>query len=215
MEFNGFTSTDFEFFKKKDKLEKDEYEKGRNEVKNHFRGLCYEIQKMYHAKTGGVFELQKDFQNFNRRSSHISVEHVSGISKIFISLNYEGLDIELIFQARDEQQCKNVLDMLANKKNIIWEQIIASKFMHIYIDQNAKNRKLRCLALNSFDMNSKTYESLIKIVEGNINEGKFNLDIGIGYSYNKKECLRQGKMILNTSYDAAVKMMELREKLTT
>ena len=72
MEFIGLPAGDFDFFKKKDKMSKDDYERQRNEVKLHFRSLCYEIQKIHHKKTNGVLEVNKEFQNFNKRSTNIS-----------------------------------------------------------------------------------------------------------------------------------------------
>ncbi|WDU82188.1 hypothetical protein [Caloramator sp. Dgby_cultured_2] len=67
MDFNGFVAADFDFFKKKDKFTKEEYDKFRNEVKLHFRKFCYELQKIYHKNTDGVLELDKEFHGFSKK----------------------------------------------------------------------------------------------------------------------------------------------------
>lgn len=212
MEFNGFAGSDFDFFKKKDKLEKDDYERGRNEVKVHFRGLCYEIQKIYHSRTGGVLDLQKDFQNFNKRSNNISVEHISSNYRIMIALNSEALDIELINTVENREQGEELLKSLKEKKNVLWEYLISSKNMHLYLDEQLKSRKNRVFSFSSMEMNSKNYEAIVKFIEESLRDGKSNLTLTVSCSFNKKECLRQGKGILNSAYDTTMKMMELKGK---
>ena len=104
MDFNGLQAADFDFFKKKEKMQKDEYEKGRNDVKVHFRGLCYEMQKIYHKNTGGVLVLDKDFQNFNKRSSSIFADHRVEESKFRISIlmNCDHLKVETDVLSQNE-----------------------------------------------------------------------------------------------------------------
>jgi hypothetical protein len=213
MEFNGFVGSDFDFFKKKDKLDKEAYERGRNEVKVHFRGLCYEIQKIYHTKTGGVLELQKDFQNFNRRSNNIFVEHNSKNYKVIIALNGDSLDIELICSVSSTEEGEMLLKFLKERKNVVWEYLMSGKHMHLYLEEQLKSRKNRIFSFNSIEMNGKSYESIINFIEEKVKQNKHNITFAIGYSFNKKECLRQGKGLLGTAYDTTMKMMELKTKL--
>lgn len=216
MEFNGLVGIDFDFFKKKDKMTREEYESGRNEVKQHFRSLCYELQKIYHKKTGGVLELDKNFQNFNKRSNSIVIEHKNEINnfKMNIQLNSEYLSIELDFKSQDQSHSQYILDILKNKKNIIWEYMMANKYMVLYAEFESKNKKNNIFKITALDINNKNYENFISFIENNIKEEKNNFTIQLGYMYSKNECIKQGRNFVNTAYDAVINIMEMQTRLT-
>lgn len=215
MDFNGLLSEDFDFFKKKDKMLKDEYEKGRNDVKMHFRGLCYEMQKIYHKKTGGVLILGKEFQNFNKRSSNIFADHKVDESKltIFILMNCDHLSIEAELLSGNEDEAHNVLNIIKNKKSIIWELIMSSKYAMIYADILGKDKKNNYMKLSSLDINTKNYDNFISFMENNISKGKTAIKVGIGYMYPKSECLKQGKNIAAVSYESMNNLENYMKKM--
>lgn len=215
MDFNGLQAADFDFFRKKEKMLKDEYEKGRNDVKLHFRGLCYEMQKIHHAKTGGVLNLEKDFQNFNKRSSNISAEYkVEGSSFIILILmNCDHLKIDTEVVSDNNADAEKILDIVKNRKNIIWELTMSSKFMMIDVEVMGKDKKNNYMKLSSLDINTKNYEGFISFIENNIAKGKTAFKLGIGYVYPKSECLKQGKSIAQNSYAAMNNLMDGLKKI--
>lgn len=217
LEFTGFIGADFEFFRKKDKMTKEDYEKGRNNVKLHFRGLCYEIQKIYHQKTGGVFDLDKEFQNFNRRSNEIRAEHNDKAEEkgcnITFQLNGESLTILINIESQDLSGMESIMDMLTNKKSSIWQYLSSNKHMMIYAEFPQKNKKSNLLQLNSLNVSHKNYDGFVDFVKENINKEKYACKVGIGYNFPKSECLKQGKNFKNTAYDAAMNMLELKKEL--
>lgn len=215
MDFNGLQSADFDFFKKKEKMLKDEYEKGRNDVKLHFRGLCYEMQKIHHKKTGGVLVLGKDFQNFNKRSSDIYADHrIEGSSfEVLILMNSDHLKIETEVLSSNDIEAKNILDILKNKKNIIWELVMSNKYIIIYSEIMGKDKKNNYMKLLSHDINTKNYDSFISFIENSISSGKTTFKLGIGYVYPKSECLKQGKNIAGIAYDSMNNLVEYVKKI--
>jgi hypothetical protein len=215
MDFNGFQAADFDFFKKKEKMLKDEYEKGRNDVKLHFRGLCYEMQKIHHKKTGGVLTLEKDFQNFNKRSNNIYADHgVDGSKfKILILMNSDHLKIETEVVSNNDVDAQYVLYIIKDRKSIIWELTMSSKFTIIYAEILGKDKKNNYMKLSSLDINTKNNESFINFIENSISKGKTAFKLGIGYVYPKSECLKQGKSIAATSYDAMNNLMDNLKKI--
>jgi hypothetical protein len=99
MDFMGFVNGDFDFFKKKAAMAKPEYDEKKEEVKRHFRELCYQVQKQYHSVTGGTLLLDKDFQGLNKNKNHISAKcKIDEIDFAFLSieLNGECVSINLI-----------------------------------------------------------------------------------------------------------------------
>lgn len=214
MDFNGLLAADFDFFKKKEKMLKEEYEKGRNDVKMHFRGLCYEMQKIHHKKTGGVLTIDKDFQNFNKRSSNIYADHRLDESKFLIRIlmNCDHLRIETELLSDNAVEAQNVLDIIKNKKSIIWELIMSSKHAMIYADIIGKDKNSGYMKLSSLDINTKNYDNFINFIENNISKGKTAFKVGIGYMYPKSECLKQGKNIAVISYDSMNNLKDYLKK---
>lgn len=215
MDFNGLLSTDFDFFRKKDKMQKDEYEKGRNEVKMHFRSLCYEMQKIHHKKTNGVLEIEKDFQNFNKRSTNIFANHDPGLNrfKVCIKMNGEHLGIEAELQSNNEEDAQYIMEILKNKKSVLWGFMMSNKYMVIYGEVISKDKKNNFIKLSSLDVNAKNYDNFISFVENAVAKGKTSFKIGIGYMYPKSECVKQGKSIANTSYEAINNLRLALEKI--
>ncbi len=215
MDFNCLQAADFDFFKKKEKMSKNEYEKGRNDVKFHFRSLCYEMQKIHHKKTGGVLTLEKDFQNFNKRSSNIYVDHIVEGSKfrVFILMNSDHLKIENGVLSENQVDAQYVLDVIKNKKSVVWELAMSNKFAMIYAEILGKDKKNNYMKLSSLDINAKNYDSFISFIENNISKGKVAFKLGIGYVYPKSECLKQGKNIAVISYDSMSNLLDNLKKI--
>lgn len=210
MEFNGFTSMDFDFFRKKDKMSDAEYEKRRNEVKLHFRSLCYEIQKIYHKKTGGVLEMDKDFQSFNKRSSSIFVERPNdeGKSRLRIQMNSDGITVETYIQLGEDITPQKILNVFADNKNALWNYAMSGKNTIIYCVLTLKNNKTELYKLTSAEMNRKGYDSFSEEVSGKL-EGCKGIRLATGYVYNKDECIKQSKAFQNIAYTAVVETMKL------
>lgn len=98
MEFLGFTNNDFDFFKKKSMMDKAEYNERREEVKRHFRELCYQIQKNYHSLTGGTLLLDKDFHGLAKNKAYIyafSKMDDADVFGLYIMLGKDSLNINL------------------------------------------------------------------------------------------------------------------------
>lgn len=214
MDFNGLLSADFDFFKKKEKMLRDEYEKGRNDVKLHFRGLCYEMQKIHHKKTGGVLTIDKDFQNFNKKSNNISADHIDENNfKITVILNSDCLKIETDLISSNEDDARNLLDILKSKRTIIWELIMSSKFAMIYVEVLGKDKKNNYIKLSSFDVNTKNYDNFTGFIENNVSKGKTAFKLGIGYMFPKSECLKQAKNIAAVSYNSMNNLKDYLKKI--
>lgn len=213
MEFNGLLGMDFDFFKKKDKMLKEEYDKARNEIKQHFRSLCYEVQKIYHKTTGGVLELDKDFQNFNKRSTYITAECKKEIDNftIDIQLNSDNLCVELKNKTETKEQCEYLLGVLKNKKDVFWEYMMSNKYMILLIESKIKKGNL--LKVTSFDLNNKNYDNMVKYIEDNIKEERYSFNFMIAFVYGKSECLKQGKAIAHTINNAVIKIKEIEKRI--
>lgn len=215
MEFIGLSGADFDFFKKKDKITKEEYEKGRNDVKSHFRGLCYELQKIYHKNTGGVLELQKDFQNFNKKSISIAAEYITGVenSNVEILMNAESAGIVLSLFSLNSQTAEWALNIVKNKRNDVWEYLLGDKNSSIRIEFNTKSKKNNEIKLSSLEINKKNYDNLISFIEKNIADGKYEFKLHIGCSFSKNECIKQNKAFSNTAYAAVMSTLRLKDSI--
>lgn len=216
MEFNGLTGVDFDYFKNKDKLSKEEYERIRNDLKMHFRALCYQMQKNHHSKTGGVLELQRDFHSFNKKSTDIYSEYKGSSNdfRVIIKLDKDALSIESVFSSYSKDEAYKIIDILTNKKMKLWEFVLSNKFMHMHIEFSKKNRKSNELKLNSLEINNKNYDNFILFIENNIKEDNYIFDLKIGYSFPKNECIRQGKNLVNLSYNSLINIKEMIEKIS-
>jgi hypothetical protein len=214
MDFNGLTGGDFDFFKKKDKMLKEEYETRRNDLKMHFRSLCYEIQKMYHKNTDGVFEVNKEFQNFNKRSMNISAEHKnSEDSSIILNMDSNNLKVELILNSSDEKSSGKIMTIINNKKTVLLEHAMSSKYMVIYAEFAGRNKKDNMMKLSALDVNNKNYDNFISFINKGVSEGKHEFTLGTGYAYSKNECVKQGKALSNTVYGSTIELMDLFNKI--
>lgn len=214
MDFNGLTGGDFDFFKKKDKMLKEEYEARRNELKMHFRSLCYEIQKMYHKNTNGVFEVNKEFQNFNKRSMNIAAEHKNNEnSSIILDMDSNNLKVELVFDSKDEKSSNEIMSIINSKKAVLLEHAMSSKYMIIYAEFTGKNKKENMVKLSALDVNNKNYDNFISFINKGISDGKHEFTLGTGYVYSKNECVKQGKALSNTIYSSTLELIDLFNKI--
>jgi hypothetical protein len=215
MEFSGFIGSDFDFFKKKEKMVKEDYDKGRNNLKIHFRSFCYQIQKVYYQKTGSVLYLEKEFQNFNKRSNEISVERIDNQNnyKLVFTLNPDHLNIELRLLCEDKVRFDGIIEILKSKKPSIWQFLSSHKHVIIYADFPQKNKKSVVHKLTSIDISNKNYDAFIENVNNNISRDKYACSVCFGYNLPKNECIKQGKNLKNIAYDAVTSILSLEKDL--
>ncbi len=210
MEFCGLMSMDFDFFKRKDKMSSEEYEKSRNDVKLHFRSLCYEMQKMYHQKTGGVLELDKGFQSFNKRSSSIFVEKLigEGPTRLRIQMNRDGITVETYLQLSKDITPEKISSTFMENKEIIWNYAMSSKNMVLCLEVSTKSNKVEIYKLKAGEINKKNYDNFVDTVSSKLKECK-EARLAIGYTYSKDECIKKSKDLQNTVYTAAMEAIKL------
>lgn len=116
MEFLGFANNDFDFFRKKNTLNKTEYDQKREELKRRFREFCYQIQKCYHSTTNSTLVFDKDFQGLGKnRNSILARCKIDSI--IYLGLNIvlsqDSISINLVCPPDGDclkfQEFKNIL----------------------------------------------------------------------------------------------------------
>lgn len=198
MEFLGFETMAFDFFKNKDKYSKEDYNKYRDEMKLQFRSFCYEIQKLYHKKTGGFFELERDFQKLSKKSENIRAEHnVDKGGKVVIQLNSEELAI--FFETEDK-------GLMLNKKSHLQEYIYSNKKSFIALTKSGKNKNGEIMRVGCLDFNEKMYNLLTQKLE----ESTLLL---IGVSFNKQTCIKQQKQLVQSVYDELMKIVCFTKEL--
>lgn len=215
MDFNGLQNFDFDFFRKKDKMQREEYENGRNEVKTHFRSLCYEMQKIHHKRTGGVLILDKDFQNFNKRSSNIYADYVleNSIFKIAILMNCDHLRIEGYLLAENDEIVNKLVNIVKVSKKDIFDFMLDSKFTCMHVEIGGKEDKENTRKLSTIDLNEKNYEDIESFINTVAAKNKKSIRLGIGYSFSKNECVKQGKNFAETAYEAMLNSVKYIEKI--
>lgn len=210
IEFEGFVSHDFDFFKKKDKLAKEEYNNLRNNLKQNFRSMCYEIQKMYHSNTNGFYEIDKEFQNFGKKSTEIEARHVLEESRysIVYELNSNNISISLSMPNLAEN-IENTLDVIKSKKDKLMDVIMQSKNVEMYASIGRGSKENNIIKLHGFEASSKNCEAFLNSIESAVKEGKNILNISIKYIYNKNECIKLGKDFISTAYDCTMKLYDI------
>lgn len=199
MDFNGFVVADFDFFKKKDKFTKEEYDKFRNEIKLNFRKFCYELQKIYHKDTGGVLELDKEFHGFSKKSDEIAAyNHLNDNLRIKFFLNSENVGTCL------EIKHGNIKEILIHYKDFIKQFMFSNKhsFMEIRVAIKG-DKKIRILSL---EYNEKNYENFVK----ESNKSKLLL---IGFIYNKSESIKLGKDITKFIYNNYFEINKIKDQM--
>lgn len=215
MEFLGLSTEDFDFFRKKDKMSKAEYEKSRNEVKHHFRGLCYELQKIYHKKTDGVLKINKEFPNFNKRSMNIDAQYgekVDGFRQI-IEMNTENVCTKLILEGSSEESSKLIIDILKNKKNVIWDYLLVDKHNQINTFFKGKGNKIDTIKYNSLDINTKNYDAFLEFIETHLKSGKYDFEVALQHTCPKDAAIKQSKNLSNVIYGELTNISELYTSL--
>lgn len=212
MEFNGFVNMDFDFFRKKDKLSSEDYDNARNNLKTHFRGMCYEFQKMYFKNTGNFFDMEKEFQNFNKRSTSINAAHIikSNDLKLNFELNSDGMYIEI---ALPTSGSLGALDYLIKKKDALFNFIMGNRFRVVKAYITSKSKELSCIKLSGYDISEKNYEVFIKNLQNNLKSGKQISKLTLGYYFNKVECTKQGKNLINSVYDSVIGILSVADNI--
>jgi YD repeat-containing protein len=122
MDFSGFDSNDFDFFRKKAGFSKSEYDEKKENVKRHFREFCYQIQKNYHTDTGKTLTLEKDFQGLIKSRNTISAKTIVEDNKYFgitIVLNQDSLNINLVCPPDDDHNKFEHFKELVAAKNAL------------------------------------------------------------------------------------------------
>ncbi|MCX7950674.1 MAG: hypothetical protein N2594_01835 [Clostridiales bacterium] len=192
MEFLGLEAMAFDFFKNKDKYSKEDYNKYRDEMKLQFRSFCYEIQKLYHKKTDGFFELERDFQKLSKKSENIRAEHnVDKGGKVVIQLNSEELAV--FFETEDK-------GLILNKKSHLQEYIYSNKKSFIALTQSGKNKNNEIMRVGCLDFNEKMYNLLTQKLDA-------STLLLIGVSFNKQTCIKQQKQLVQSVYDELMKIV--------
>ena len=210
IEFEGFVSHDFDFFKKKDKFTKEEYNTIRNGLKQSFRSMCYEIQKLYHSNTDGFYEIDKEFQNFGKKGMEIIAQHVMEDNKykIVYELNADNISIGLHFPSQTDDIEKSI-ETIKNKKSTLIDLIMQSKNMQMSAQVNRNSKDNTIIRLHGFEASNKNFDAFINSIETAKKDGKNISNISIKYVYSKNECIRLGKSFTVTSYNCTMKLYKL------
>ncbi|MCX7903462.1 MAG: hypothetical protein N2486_03015 [Caloramator sp.] len=198
MDFNGFVAADFDFFRKKDKLTKEEYDKFRNDIKLHFRKFCYELQKIYHKNTGGVLELDKEFHGFSKKSDEIAAYNlIKDDLRIKFFLNCENVGTCL------ELKHDNLKDILSKHRDAIRQFIFSNKhaFIEVQTFGKSSDKKMR---ISSLDFSEKNYELFLM----EANKSKILL---VGFIYNKNEVFKFGKDITKHIYENFFEINKIKD----
>ena len=223
MDFNGFESSDFEFFKRKKTMEKSEYEKKKEGLKRLFRGLCYQLQKCYHKNTDGVLILEKDFQGLNKGKDHLYARaNINGIDflGLEIDLYQEGLNINLISPADgDYLKFELFKNALKDKKDIFARLFRENKsiYMTIY-KRDIKKPRTGCwteefkfenkeLNINNLDLVVNNIEKIQPYPFDNKNIGGVKIKLNIP----RPEAIKQGKALPNKVCTEVIKMFNFCE----
>lgn len=203
MEFLGLSIQDFDFFRKKDKMTKVEYEKSRNEVKHHFRGLCYELQKIYHKDTDGVLDINKEFSSFSKKSMNISADYGEKTNNIkkTIEMNTENVCVKLTLDSVSSETSMAVVEILKNKSEAIFNYIMADKHNQINCTYKGKGSKIDVVKYNALELDNKSYNSLVSFIENNIKDGKHEFVVVIQHTCPKNEAIKQSKNLSNIIYE--------------
>lgn len=199
MDFNGFVAADFDFFKKKDKFTKEEYDKFRNDIKLHFRKYCYELQKIYHKNTDGVLELDKEFHGFYKKSDEIAAYNLINENlriKFFLNSENVGTCLEL--------KHDNLKDILTKHKELIRQFMFLNK--HAFIELQTMGKGDKKTRVSALDYSEKNYESFM--VESNKSK-----TLLIGFIYNKNEAIKLGKDITKHIYENYFEINKVKDLL--
>lgn len=215
MEFIGFSSDNFEFFRKKDKMSKAEYEKNRNAVKLGFRCLCYDMQKLYHKKTDGVLEINKEFSNFSKRSVNISADYGKNTetAKSIIEMNIDNVAVKLICTSNNEEAARSVLSRLTDAKKQIIDFLVSEKHNQINYSLRGKGNRIEINKLNSLDVTENSFDGILTRLGESIAAGKYDFEIAIQHTCPKAEAIKQEKNLPEVLYEDMLTIMDLRSVL--
>lgn len=206
MEFNGYTNMDFDFFRKKDKLLKTDYDSARNNLRLHFRGMCYGLQKLYYKNVGEVFTLEREYQNFNKRSTSINASHIIKDGDTSLRLNLEldnnGLFVEIVIPEEVAKSWGGYVEYLKANKQQILNYVMGNRFRICYAEVGKKVKDLSIIKVSGFEISDKNYDNFIKNLENSLKAGNTIGKLCVGYFYNKGESTKQGTELLDVVYDS-------------
>lgn len=221
MEFYGFSNSDFDFFRKKNSMSKMEYDVKKEEIKRHFRELCYEIQKNYHSTTGETLLLDKNFQNFNRNKNYLTAtSQIDKINAFYlkIELCQENIHIGLVCPSDgDCLKYDGLKQLIKDKKDIFLKFFKENKSMFVLLyKRNGKKtgdegwvEEYRFnnneLILGNFDLLISNME---KIQPSQCNSKSMG-GIQIRAQFTKSDAVKMGKMLAARSCREIISLLSL------
>lgn len=213
MEFQGFQASDFDFFRKKDKMQRVEYEKGRNDIKHHFRSLLYEFQKLYHSETSGVLNLDKEFQNFTKKSTLLmsQIYMLEGLFKCFVSIDSDRLIISSRAELVSTEDFLNLSNSLKQNRNDIINFAADNKNFQLCVIPALKHKNIQGVKFSSIDITGKNLDSLQDKLMSMEEKKVYPYYISFDLVYTKMECVKLSKGASQVAYKALKGSMGLTE----
>lgn len=222
MDFLGFSNSDFDFFKKKSTMDKQEFDARKEEVKRHFREFCYQVQKCYHSTTGGTLSLDKDFQGLNRNRNCIMAKsqvHGIDIMEQVIEMGQDKISIYLVCPKTDNtnvdlQTLKNLME---EKQDVFLKYFKQNKEMSIALcSRNVKKSSSEDWGEEyKFDNKELSLEGC-KLLINNIDKfqaqdtgNKVQHSIRIRAQFLKNDVVRTGKALAERSCSEIIKFQNL------
>lgn len=225
MEFLGFINSDFDFFKKKDTMDKIRYDEKKEEVKRHFREFCYEIQKDYHTVTGGTLHLDKNFQGLNKNKNILSAISKTGSLDFFdlgIDLSQDGIYINLICPPdADYIKYEKLKQVMGSKRQVFLNFFKCNKNMFIVLYRRNYKKPLDGRWEEEFkfinnELTSDNYDMLLcnmDKLQPSPYDNKNIAGLHIKTQFSKSDAVKMGKNLASRSCDEIIKMLGLMETL--
>lgn len=207
MEFLGFANTDFDFFKKKNSLNKPEYDERKEEVKRHFREFCYQIQKNYHSTTNKTLVLDKDFQGLSKNKNSVLAKcMVDSIAYMDLNLvlSQDYITVNLVCPPDDEYlKFEDFRNAIINKKEIFVRFFKENKniFLILYKRNSKKTGEDIWEEEFKFDNNELSlgnYEVLLENMaklQPYPHENKKNSGLNIRAQFSRQDAVKIGRQL--------------------
>jgi hypothetical protein len=222
MDFVGFVNSDFDFFKKKTTMDKQEYDERKEEVKRHFREFCYQVQKCYHLVTGGTLVLDKDFQGLNRNRNSITAKsQVYGfdIMEQVMEMNQDKIFIYFVCpksdgNSADLQVLKNLIE---DKKDIFSRFFKENKEVSLalfsrHVKKAASEDWIDECKFDNSELSLGDYKILVSNIEKLQSQevvNKIKCSIRIRTQFSKNDIIRTGKAFAERSCGEIIKLQNL------
>jgi len=225
MEFSGFISSDFDFFKKKNSMEKNEYNTKREEVIRHFREYCYELQKIYHSNTGKTLLLDKDFHGLNKnKNSLVAKSSVEGVDFVNLKIQQDKncISIKLICPPDGDPKKYEVMKQKIMTRGDVFVRFFKENKNMLIVLLRRTSKKLgddswiEEFRYNNNELVLGNYNNLIE----NMNrlqpvpdDNKKLAGMHIGMEISKGDAVRAGKVLASRSCSEIINLLDLCQKL--